>query len=318
MSLRISHTKYTGLGRIGLHWLVTPVSLLFLLYTMASLNGCDGDGISDPDPNQERGLYTQDLDTIWIVGSSMYHTVMVGVNPVSLVEGRELMCQIRGEGVSTHFRLYDDGGRGRWYDAAGFADTISGDRTAGNGIFTRRVSSLFAVNEGSYQFSFALSGLPPPDTLKASINVRENFEPHVISVEFPDSVYSGEFREFSTVVGDSNGQWDIYEVTLICGIYHNLFHSMSTEDDSLWIFNEPSIAAGLPTGSHPIRIGMADYYLHKRSLYAEGDSSLVWLENLPPVIVDFNGPDTIRLPQEDTLKFFFDVTVADDQTPADI
>ena len=290
--------------------------ILPLILISVAYYGCDG--VNEPTPDQESGLIAQNLDSIWIVGSPMHHLLKVSVNPLNLVQGRDMICQIRGGGVSTHFRLYDDGGLGRWYDAAGFCDSISGDITPGNGVFSRRVNSLFTRSEGQYLFSFALSGIPPPETLKVVINVRANFLPTVLSFDFPDSVPSGASLEFSAVVQDSNGLWDIYEVTLICSDHGDIFHPMRTVNDSLWIFAGPSIAAGMPTGYQPIWVGVADFYLHQQRMWEKSERQAIWLENLPPRVEEFVGPDTVWLPNDGWDTFDFEIKVSDDQGLTDI
>ncbi len=298
------------------HNTVSSALVLAAAISMAVLVGCSGNSILPPPP--PRGMTVVSLDSIWVVDSEQMHAVSIRVEPPELAEGRAMLCQIVGDGVSTHFGLYDDGGHGRWYDSVGFADSISGDHSPGNGIFTRRVSSLFTRHEGEYNFIFALEGRPPPDTLAVSVNVRRNAVPEIVNFDFPDSVESGEELMFSAVVTDSNSQTDIVKVELVSGDFGDISLPMIPASEDTWIFSSPSIAAGLATGSHPVFVRTSDYYLEQIGQSVESDPVDVWLENLPPEIMDVVGPDTIRLPVEGVETFGFEIVVVDDQGAGDL
>ena len=296
--------------------LLRRLASILIASLCVTLIGCPDDPILPPPPPQ--GMTVISFDSIWVVDSEQMHTISIRVEPPELAEDRQMRCQIRGSGVSTHFGLYDDGGHGHWYDAIGYADSISGDHSPGNGIFTRCVSSLFTGHEGEYDFIFALSGEPPPDTLTVSVNVRRNAVPEIISFDSPDSVRSGEGLLFTTVVRDSNAKSDIFKVELVCGDSGDFIHPMTPTNDDTWIFSDPSIAAGLATGTHPVFVRTSDYYLEQIGQSVASDPVDVWLENLPPVIVDVVGPDTIWLPVEGVEIFDFEIIVNDDQGPGDL
>ncbi len=275
----------------------------------------------------QAGLEIVELDTIWVYSSSHKRLVSVRLAPVEQAVDREMRCFITGGLSGTHFQLYDDGNFGRWRDSEGFADTLSGDQVPGDGVFSRRVSSGFAMNEGTYMFTFVPSDSPPPDPIEAQITIRENSPPVILTYSFPDSIHSGESGlEFSAVVLDPEGSEDIARVQMFLmsgdqASTRDTIHSFIRIDDSTWCWNSrPEIAAGLLTGDYPVSIRANDYYLSQLHEWSYGDTTVIWLENLPPRIESVTGPDTIWIPPDDTTTIFFDyeITVHDDQTPRDL
>ncbi|MDP8240284.1 MAG: hypothetical protein P9X24_14440 [Candidatus Hatepunaea meridiana] len=294
-------------------------SAIIAAISILILNGCPGPSEPTPTPPPERDM-TATIDTIWVVGSEQWHTIMVRVNPPTPTYGREMLCQIRSEGLSTHFRLYDDGSLGRWFDAAGFADYISGDQLPDNGVYTRRVNSLFTGHEGEYSFKFGLSDGEPPDSLEIIITLRYNSTPEISELSYPDSIYSGEDSLiFSAIVIDPEGEDDIAFVEVVNLDLQNTVYPMTRLDDSTYVwYNESHIAAGLPTGLHPFVIRAADHYLNQSQDAVSSNTLPIWLENLPPQIIEIAGPDTVELPVEGTKTFEYTIIVSEDQDFSDL
>ena len=297
----------------------TTAAVITAVLCVSLLSGCP-DPISTPIPDQqEKGLKAVQLDSIWIVNSEQMHTISISVNPPSIAAGREMLCQIRSEQVSTHFRLYDDGSRGHWEDAAGYADSISGDQVPGNAVYTRRVNSLFTRHEGEYHFLFALSGGEPPDTLEKIITLSNNSLPLIVDLAYPDSIWSGVMADlFNVVVNDSNGFDDIVRVELLLGEWFDRQHLLTYRGVNTWELRSSSVAARLPTGEHPFYIRVYDHYLIQINQPVESDHYTVWLENLPPRVTEVVGPDTVWLPETGYDTFEYRIIVNDDQGVGDL
>ena len=297
----------------------TTEAVISAVICLLLLSGCS-DPISTPITDRlEKGLKAVQLDSIWIVNSEWMHTISISVNPPNIAAGREMLCQIRSEQVSTHFRLYDDGSYGHWEDAAGFADSISGDQVPGNAVYTRRVNSLFARQEGEYHFLFALSDGEPPDTLEEIITLSNNSLPQIVDLEYPDSVWSGVMADpFNAVVTDSNGLDDIVRVELLLGEWFDRQHLITYRGENTWELGASSVAARLPTGEHPFYIRVYDHYLNQILQPVESDHYIVWLENLPPRVMDVVGPDTVWLPETGSDTFEYRIIVNDDQGVGDL
>ncbi|NQT35149.1 hypothetical protein HQ587_08165 [bacterium] len=297
----------------------TTTAVISAVICLLLLSGCS-DPISTPIPDpHEKGLNAVVLDSIWIVNSEWMHTISISVYPPNIAAGREMLCQIRSEQVSTHFRLYDDGSYGRWEDAAGFADSISGDQIPGNAVYTRRINSLFAIHEGEYHFLFALSGGEPPDTLEMIITLSNNSLPQIFDIEYPDSVLSGVMADpFNVVVADSNGLDDIVRVELLLGEWFDRQHLMTYGGENTWELGASSVAARLPTGEHPFCIRVYDHYLNQIHQPVASDYYTVWLENLPPRVTEVAGPDTVWLPETGSDTFEYRIIVNDDQGVGDL
>lgn len=297
---------------------------VFILVVLILTTGCPKDS---PLPIQiQTGLEIVELDTIWVRGSNHMNQVSVRITPVEQSVDREMRCFITGGLSSMHFRLYDDGNFGRWIDSEGFTDTLSGDQVPGDGIFSRRVSSAFTSRDGTYLFTFAASDSPPPDTVEATVTVRLNSPPVILSYEAPDSIYSGGADlDFSAVVLDAEGSDDITEVEMfLIPMGHSAsadtIHPFSRIDDTTWSWkSRPEIAVGMTTRYYLTSARAADRYLAQIQDWSYSDTTIIWLENLPPGITSVEGPDTIWIPPDDTTTIFFEYSIAviDDQGIAD-
>ncbi|NQU05161.1 MAG: hypothetical protein HQ568_03640 [Calditrichaeota bacterium] len=275
---------------------------------------------------EPEGLIVLEIDNIMILGAEELHRITVSVNPKEHGENREMYCVIRGGDVDVEFQLYDDGGFGRWHDASAFADSISGDHLADNVVYTRMINSYFTYSIGNFDFTFSLSGDNPPETITKNVFVMFWNPPPVIkSVNFPDSLASGEDElVFSTVVVDSNGSDDIVDVSLVLVendqfiIDDNSF-SMTAVNDSTWEWTcIPSISAGFATGDYPFLVWAEDAYQRQNHEHVSSEMTYVWLENLPPMITDVFGPDTVWLPEASADSFDFKIIVKDDQGFTDL
>lgn len=267
-----------------------------------------------------------EIDTMMVLASDRMHRIEVRVIPMQLGRGREMICLIdRGLAVA-EFKLYDDGGYGRWNDAAEFADSISGDHQQDNGVFTRRINSLFADAEGNYRFTFTLSGDRRPDSQQQVIYILfRNSTPQISSIEYPDSIGSGmNDIPFSAVVIDSNGRNDLVSVNLVLREIESQplpskEFSMTMMDDSTWAWlSEPSITAQIPTGICFFNIQAADRLLSQTNEFVESNPFEVWLENLPPAVIEVAGPDTVMLPDEGEKDFDYVISIMDNQGVTDL
>lgn len=288
--------------------------------------GCDGD--SPPPPGTIYQLAVVELDSLWVADSPLHRRIMVQAYPVEWSAGRTMLCQVGGGGVSTHFRLYDDGGLGRWQDGAGFADSLSGDQIAGDGLFSRRISSLFTTKPERYQLMFAfLDTFEGGDTVRATVRVVADSPPVVLWLDHPDSIYSGRWaRPFTADVLDPDGESDIALVELRRasaprGRLPGDAIPMAWEWIGINIWRcvaQPWLAAGYPTGDHRFFARAADWVMLDQDQYAMSDTITVWLENRPPRVDSIAGPDTVWVLPSDTAVFFYDVIIGDDQTAADL
>ena len=254
-----------------------------------------------------------------VVGSPRYQLMAVKLYPIDDAAGGELFCLIQGEDVSTHFRLYDDGGFTVHSDNLGFADSLSGDRVPGDGVFARCISSRFTEREGEYLLTFSLPDSFGVDSLYATLTVRRNSEPDITGFTAPDSIPSGESSDFTALVGDQDGLNDVAQVEVVRLDGGVRAWQMTRQDSLLWRWQgEPGIAAGIPTGSYPFVVRAQDYYLTLTGDFIASNVASVWLENLPPVVVSVDGPDTVWIPANDTVLFDYRIKVRDGQGVADL
>lgn len=275
---------------------------------------------------EPEGLFVLEFDNIMLLNSEELHRISVRISPKEDAENREMKCLIRGGEVTTEFQLYDDGGFERWGNASEFADSISGDYIADNGVFTRLINSLFTNIDGGFDFTFSVSGENPPDAVTKSVDVIFwNPHPEIKSIDFPDSLKSGEDSLiFATIITDDNGQDDIVQVDLLCldseqYISDEKSYAMNALNDSVFEWKcEPNVAAGLPTGNYPFLVRAMDAYQKQNHEHVVSDMNYVWLENLPPFITDVVGPDTVWLPETGSKTFEYTISVDDDQGFTDL
>ena len=294
--------------------------LLAFAIGLIILTGCT-DSTTDPTPSPiPPTLEVVEMDSIWVLNSPTMRRVSVKVASSSPVDGRSMICRISGEGVSTGFKLYDDGGHGEWADAPEFADNLSGDLAPNNAVFSRRINARFTDHMGDYTFSFVLYG-GSSDPARSTVTVRSNSPPVIVNWEAPDSIRSGdEGLLFYATVSDSDGIEDIVSVLLVNERKHGSAIPMTSNDNIHWEWrNTFDVSAGLPTGSYGFRIRVADLVLNQADTCVKSDSKFCWLENLPPEVSDIVGPDTVWLPAEgDTNYFAYTIIVSDDQRPTDL
>jgi hypothetical protein len=278
------------------------------------------DNPTPPPPPLKPALSLISFDSLMVVGSPRYQLMAVKLYPINDAAGGELFCLIQGGDVSTHFRLYDDGELAVHYDNLGFTDSLSGDRVPGDGVFARRVSSRFTEREGEYLLTFSLPDSFGVDSLYAILTVRRNSEPDITGFTAPDSVPSGgEEAVFSALVGDADGWRDLANVAIVKLDGVERAWQMTRQDSLLWRWQgEPGIAAGIPTGSYLFVVRAQDYYLTLTGDFVASAIADVWLENLPPVVVSVDGPDTVWIPANDTALFDYRIEVRDDQGIADL
>ncbi len=288
-----------------------------MLIASLYLSACeDTPRIVFPDDGAEYGL-TVTMDTIWVLGSPLKHSIKIRVIPNEIPDGSRIRCQISG---SAMFYLYDDGGTGYHDDSIGFADTSSGDSDAGDGIFSRRVSSAFTHSSGIFKFTFSLPDSINTDTAKVDVTVRQNSSPVVLSQVIPDSVYSGSRDSlFSAVIIDPDGITDVVSAELFL-TYEHIGFPMNQLNDSTWEwYAEPYLASGLKTDTYQMVIQAFDRAGSSSwSGFGSGESDSCWLENQPPSIWSINGPDTIYIPEAGDELFHYVISVKDDQTVTDL
>jgi len=72
------------------------------------------------------------------------------------------------------------------------------------------------------------------------------------------------------------------------------------------------------TGSYEIRPLLEDFILKQNDETVIGSSQSIWLENLPPSIVEVTGPDTVWVYPTETDTIQFDIRCDDDQSVLDL
>ena len=283
------------------------------------LSGCSEDS-TGPEPEPSPVLIPVEVDSIWVLGSERMQRVAVSVSPVEAAAGQGMVCLISGSAREAEFRLYDDGGYGRWDDALNFADSLSGDHNPLDGVFTRRINARFAEREGDFKFLFALTSPADAESLGVKITVRRNSPPVFASVTVPDSVPSGSRGlPFTAVVHDPDGDGDIASVELLHLERLGVSYPMERRDDSTWLWlSEPSLAARLATGMYPFKVRMSDFYMKQTGDWVESDTVSCWFENLPPRVEVVEGFDTVWVSPLDTVLFDYLISVTDDQGLTDL
>ncbi len=248
--------------------------------------------------------------------------------PREWAQGRTIRCIVSGNGVSTHFNLYDDGSELLRNDGRGFCDSLSGDQVAGDGKYSRRLNSFFTVRAGTYNLAIAFLDHPPGiDTLYGSLIVVANSPPAIRWQSNPDSIESGaQVAPFEALVFDLDGYDDISRVqvgrsSVPRGSLPRDKYEMTKVADSVyqWQF-PPWIAAGYPTGNHSFFCQATDWAMQERNSFTFSDTASIWIENLPPKIDSIASPDTVWVGGggSDSTKFIIDVKLLDDQTPLDL
>lgn len=298
--------------------------ILFLVISIL-LSGCK-DNPTHPIPSSNEGMTLIYMDSVFVLGSDrISNRIVIRVEPPELAEDRTMYCQISGGHVSTHFRLYDDGSLNRVEDNIRFADTSSHDQAADDGLFTRWINSRFTVNSGDYLFTFFLTGVPPPDTIRVTVTVQPNSSPGISSFTLPDSINSGNHGQlFTATVFDEEGFSDVVEVHL--NRYNSISlstsaatYNMSRTNDSTWTWgNTPGIAVGVSTGYSYYTVTAFDFIGLILGDSVESQPDSCWLENLPPHIISVEGPEEVILPEVDSTKFHYIITVSDDQGNYDL
>lgn len=304
----------------------SAASLIFAAFL--TLSGCSGSSPTPPQPL--RGLAVVELDTLWTLGSGRLHRIVVRAYPVEWAAGRTLACVINGGGGQSLVRLYDDGGSVIRRDAVEFADSMSGDRLAGDGLYTRILDDGFAATAGDYSLRFAFDdGNPSGDTLRSSLRVVENSPPVIIRLTGPDSLH-GEieavWEDCEVVALDPDGPGDVRRVRLTIESprgapfpFVSFEREMNRLNDSLWSLNLPhSAGAGIPTGSYALIPYASDYLLGQTGESVAGEGMGIWIENLPPRIISITSPDTVFITGMDTVSFFFIIQVDDPQSRLDL
>lgn len=306
-------------------WFIRSIILLCSGFILL-ISGCGG-GVTKNIITDPEGLKIITMDSAFVFQSDRMQQISVRVHPSELARDRTMLCIIRSErGGLIHFRLYDDGNFGDWNDSEGFAHTKSGDAAPNDAIFSRRINSRFAVVTGISVFTFALSGLPPPDSLKVNVVVRENTQPVIIAFNAPDSVLSGSTAdEFTVEVRDPDGADDISIAELLIFDPQNEFRwksfLMENADDTTWNWTStPGLAARFPSGTYQAAARVCDFLMAVGNEWVDSDTSTVWLENLAPWVDGFEGEYTIWVPQNDdtVVPFDFTVNVADEQGVTDL
>ncbi|MBM3327541.1 MAG: hypothetical protein FJY65_11315 [Calditrichaeota bacterium] len=295
--------------------------LNFLAFTFL-IFGCD---VFDDDNHRIRPdipfLSLIELDTLWAKHSGQIRRITVAVSPAAAALNAVMTCQITSPGgATTHFRLLDDGGSQKPRDALGFADTLSGDRIAGDGMFSRRISAKFAQLVGIYKFTFDLMTdvAVTPQMLEVSVRVLENTPPQIVRFLAPDEIN----REFFVIVQDSNGSADIALVNLVrleAYARPEAVYPMTRSNDSAWYWIQPrGYGAGLRTGNYPWSVRVADWTMRQSNQFVQSDSIEVHFTNGPPSIRSVTGPDTVWVSANETVVFYYLVKVDDVNSAFDL
>ncbi|MBC8204658.1 hypothetical protein ISS30_09185 [bacterium] len=172
-------------------------------------------------------------------------------------QGSEVFCTIISGGQSAaDFQLYDDAGYNVIVDYPEYLSENSGDVVANDGIFTRRVNSLFADNNAVYDVVFTVVDANSDtiyynDNSPLTINVYENAPPSLTIPNLPAVLDSTTLpHSLQTTVIDPQGREDIDSV--YCELFQNLlpigrtFSLQDPEMDSIFTYYiDSTFAAGL-------------------------------------------------------------------------
>ena len=301
-----------------------PISILILAFFFWS---CEEENAGPPtSPTIPPYIESVTLPQIFALDSDYFHLFQVILGGDALVG--TVSCELFDGGGNSLgvFTLRDDANA---YDIMGepdFASPTSGDVVAGDGIYTRRVNSMFADLEGEYEAVFrALANDSSLDTtIEKFFNVYENGPPVLSNLSPPLVALESGFEPFdlNLEVTDPQGRQDIEEVKFeiyIFGLPLGLEYQLGDpEMDSIFTFHfEPSFAAGMTTGDYTFRFSAMD------SLGAQGflPDIPVFIENEPPVLSEglTDSGSVMTAPDPgDTSEVRVTVRVEDPQTLEDI
>ena len=308
----------TGTRTYTVFYSMIVMGVLFVL-------GCS-ESSTEPKPAQP-SINLIRLDSDWIYDSDLMRKISVRIN-VADYGDLAISCQIKGASNQIkQFKLYDDGGAGIWKDSNEFADSLSEDTVPGNGVFSRKINSLFADDTGEYIFTFIVSNPDYNDSLSINVTVRENSPPEFISHSEDDSVFSGGIGDiFRITLSDVEGHEDISNAEVVVfrsdpPSNNTAYFEMDRIADDRWSWNDKAtISKGLTTGDYAVAYRAQDAYLSQISEWTYSDTFSVWLENLPPTITSVEGKDTVWLPQaeDDIVLFDYKINIKDDQSPTDL
>lgn len=314
-----------------------PASIVFsaaLLLISVLLPGCVSDEASSPQMEVDY-LEIISLDELWIQETDVMRDISVRIvryDPENPEEYQNLECEIYhltdiGTNFLSSFALYDDGNQGVWNDGLEYTDSLSGDRTFGDKVFSRRINSHFADSIGTYLFRFILQDHPDQLQIESQITLRVNRDPEFIAFSHPEAVPSGGSSDtFHVNLSDEDGLDDLQKARLL--LYRDAVPGdrytaieMNRVNDAEWHYvPDATIAIGLATAAYPFVFQAQDHYLEQIGDFVHSDTFTVNLENHPPEIIDFSGPEVVRIPRTDTTAVFFEyhLDISDDQTFEDL
>lgn len=281
-----------------------PIRLLFAL-PLLFLISCDKeDGIINP-PGEYPQVQSTAASGKMSLNSDYHHLFQVVVT--GRFEGGKVECSLTDSAqvFLGAFSLHDDAGAYSIADDSSFASERSYDVAAGDGIFTRRVNSMFTAYQGYFRARFTVVSAAS-DTLEADdgiIHVYENQPPALNEPNLPDTLFSGfSARSMDMLVTDPQGRGDIsavwFEIWAGGSPLGKIYNLGDPDFDSVYTYYlEPSIAAGLPGGDYVFRFTARD------SLEAEDSlEKPVYLENGYPAIAQAATDPDSELTIPDTLE----------------
>ncbi len=295
-------------------------SLILIIFIISSCNFWEPD--NNPILPENAILEILSLDSIWVKDLNQKRQIAISVKPKLKTSDIYIECQITGSDDTSYFKLLDDGNSQILNDSSNYADSLSGDRFAGDGVFTRYISAHFASSIGVYKFVFKCINSNYLEVQPCSIyvQVRENTRPFIVRFNTPDSL--GLFNDFYAIVQDSEGAFDITLVNLVrkeAYFRTEAVYSMTQVDDTTWFWRSSAgVGAGLCTGYYPWSVRVADWTLRQFNQFVECVPVLIYFENSPPIVNSVSGPDTIWLVSNERVIFHYLIDVKDPQTALDL
>jgi len=304
--------------------ILLPIFFLLLVWLFYSCEVEDSGPVMPPqEPTQIEYIVLPDNI---VLNSDYFHTFQVALSGAAF-EG-DVLCEIKDsdDNSLSLFSLYDDANAYLIENTPAYVSETSGDVVAGDGIYTRKLNSLFTDSEGAYTAIFKVlsSDTSVNLTTESIFNIYENQPPIIYPLDSTITTLESGFNPFdlNIRVEDPQGWEDIVEVKfelIKSGFPLNLEYVLSDPDmDSVFTYNmQPSFAIGLETGDYEFRFSAEDS-LNEMSYLPDIP---VFIENGVPILSDgaIDSGEVILLPDPgDTTEVKVTVAVFDPQTLGDI
>ena len=307
---------------------ITILALCLMCLLLFSCSEDEGEITEALPPPQ---LESIDLPSKMALNSDYFHYFQAGIT--GDLAGIAVTCIMLDSLDSEigEFTLRDDAGAFEILDEPDFASVFSGDVVAGDGIFTRKVNSLFTDYEGYFSARFIVTACDSDMIFQDEypLEVYENQPPQLYTPNLPSILVSG-FEPFNLEieVTDPQGYSDIAAVQFEVHPLGNEYPMEDPENDGFFTYYlEASFAAG---------IFPADYVFIFTAIDSIGEISApvnvnVYIENDPPILIEpmleaegittypSSGDSLLSIPDPgDTTMVKVTVKVSDPQTLLDI